>query len=72
MAFDSNTNINWVREVSLSEKCLNIEFFLVRIFRILDWIQENTDYKKLRIFTQCVKCLLISKNLRDNTKFTET
>ena len=32
--------------------------FLVRIFLYLDWIQEDTDQKKLRIwtlFTQCLK-----------------
>ena len=32
------------------EKCPNTEFFLVRIFLYLDWIQENTDQKKLRIW----------------------
>ena len=28
----------------------NMEFFLVRIFLYLDWIQENTDQKKPRIY----------------------
>ena len=40
---------------SLREKCPNTEFFLVRIFLYLDWMQENTDQKKLhiwRLFTQ--------------------
>ena len=40
---------------TLREKCPNTEFFLVSIFLYLDWIQENTDQKKLRIwilFTQ--------------------
>ena len=32
------------------EKCPNTEFFLVRIFLYLDWIQENKDQKKLRIW----------------------
>ena len=36
---------------TLREKCLNTEFFLVRIFLYLDWIQENTGQKKLRICT---------------------
>ena len=29
--------------VTLCEKCLNTELFLVRIFLYSDWIQENTD-----------------------------
>ena len=36
---------------SLREKCLNGVFFLVRIFLYSDWLQENTDQKKLRICT---------------------
>ena len=43
---------------SLREKCPNAEFFLVYIFLYSDWIQENTDEKKLRIwalFTQWIK-----------------
>ena len=36
---------------SLREKCPNTEFFLVRIFLYSDWIQENTDQKKLHIWT---------------------
>ena len=36
---------------SLREKCQNREFFLVRIFPYLDWIRENTDQKKLCIWT---------------------
>ena len=36
---------------ALREKCPNTEFFLVRIFLYSDWIQENTDHKKLRIWT---------------------
>ena len=46
-----------VKWLSLREKCPKTEFFLVRIFLYLDWIQENTDQKKLRIwtfFTQCI------------------
>ena len=35
----------------LLEKCPNTEFFLVRIFMFLVRIQENTDQKKLRIWT---------------------
>ena len=31
------------------EKCPNTVFFVVPIFLYLDWIQENTDQKKLRI-----------------------
>ena len=36
---------------TLREKCPNTEFFLVRIFPYLDWIRENTNQKKLRIWT---------------------
>ena len=41
--------------LTLREKCPNTEFFLVRILLYSDWIQENTNQKKLRIwklFTQ--------------------
>ena len=50
----SNVLVKWL---SLREKRPNTEFFLVRIFLYSDWIQENTDKKKLRIwtiFTQCI------------------
>ena len=36
---------------SLREKYPITEFFLVRIFSYSDWIRENTDQKKLRIWT---------------------
>ena len=36
---------------SLREKCLNTEFFLVRIFPYLDWIRKNTDQENLHIRT---------------------
>ena len=36
---------------SLCEMCPNTEFFLVRIFLHSDWIRENLDQKKLRIWT---------------------
>ena len=74
---------------SLREKCLNTEFFLLRIFLYSYFpvlgltkfpysaqIQENTDQKKLRIwtfFTQCgfafrlsVKGLQLPKYNKDN------
>ena len=35
---------------SLRKKCPHTEFFLVRIFLYSNWIQENTDQKKLRIW----------------------
>ena len=72
---------------SLREKCPNKEFFLVRIFLYSDWIlrkspfsvqiQENTEQKKLRIWTlftqwldtfyRCNKKLLLpeSGNIRN-------
>ena len=31
--------------------CPNTQFFLVHIFLYFDWIQENTDQNKLRIWT---------------------
>ena len=40
----------------LREKCPNTELFLVRIFLFSDWIQENTDQKKLRIWTLFTQC----------------
>ena len=48
-------------KVSLSEKCPNTKFFLVRIFLYSDWIhsvriQENMDQKKLRIWTLFTQC----------------
>ena len=42
--------------LALSEKCANTEIFLVCIFLYSNWILENADQKKLRIwalFTQC-------------------
>ena len=35
-----------------------MEFFLVRIFLYSDWIQENTDQKKLRIWTLFTQCII--------------
>ena len=43
--------------LSLREKCPNTEFFMVRIFLYSDWIQENTDQKKLRIWTIFRRCM---------------
>ena len=51
----------WICKWWLREKCPNTEFFLVRIFLYSEWILENTDQTKLRIwtlFTQCKKILL--------------
>ena len=50
---------------SLCEKCANTEFFLVRIFLHLNWIWENTEQKKLRIwtlFTHCGRRLFVRRN----------
>ena len=42
----------WILKTNaLRERCPNTEFFLVRIFLYLFWMQENTDQKKLRIWT---------------------
>ena len=43
--------VNGSRTVTLRENCPNTEFFLVRI-------QENTDQKKLRIWTLLTECHL--------------
>ena len=60
--------------LALCEKCLNTAFFLVRIFLHSDWIrkftglskspylvriQENTDQKKLRVWTLSTQCCRI-------------
>ena len=37
--------------LELLKNCLNKEFFLACIFPHLDWIRDNTDQKKLRIWT---------------------
>ena len=42
---------DWLIKWSLREKCPNTEFFLVSIFLYSVRIQENTDQKKLRIWT---------------------
>ena len=39
------------RKDALREKCPNTEFLLVYIFPYSNWIRENTDQKKLRIWT---------------------
>ena len=53
-----------VNKLTMHEKCPNTEFFLVCIFLYSDWIQENTDQRKLRLwifFTQCKFKALCSK-----------
>ena len=56
----------------LHEKCPNTKFFLVRISPHLDWIrrdtysvwmQENTDQKKLRIWTLFTQCYIIHRRI---------
>ena len=56
-------SLNPTPQPTLHEKCLNTEFFQVRIFLYLDWIQrftvqtqETTDQKKLRIWTLFMQC----------------
>ena len=41
---------------TLHENCPKTEFFLVRIFLYSVRIQENTDQKKLRIWTVSMHC----------------
>ena len=42
--------------LTLREKFLNTEFFLVRIFLYSVRMQENTDQKKIRILTLFTQC----------------
>ena len=58
----------WSITTRLGEKCLNTEYFLVRIFLYLDWIKKftlkNMDQKKLSvciIFTQCLRMIMINQ-----------
>ena len=65
---DSSINQLLSMTHSLREKCPNTELFLVRIFLYSDWIQENTDQKKLRIWillTQCQKVFLTNISEKD-------
>ena len=55
---------------SLCEKCPYTEFFLVRISPYLDWIQENTDQKKLRIWALFTQWILSVNNQREKMKYT--
>ena len=45
-------------KVSPCKKCPNTKFFHVRIFLYFDWIQENTNQKKLRIWTLFTQCII--------------
>ena len=51
--------------ITLREKCLNTEFFLVRKSPFSVRIQENMDQKKLRIWTLFSQRLIIIKNLKN-------
>ena len=43
-------------------------FFLVRISAYSYWVQENTDQKKLRIWTLLTQCIVFSLKMRDEVK----
>ena len=45
-------------KLSLREKCPDTEFFQVRVFLHSDWIWDNTDQKKICIWTLFTQCLL--------------
>ena len=45
------------RKMSLPEKYPNAEHFLVRILLYSDWMQENTDQKKLDLWTFFTQCM---------------
>ena len=57
--------------LSLREKCSNTEFFLVHIFPHLDWMRENTDQRKLRIWTLHAVCIFFVTFLRGLVKHIE-
>ena len=46
-------------------KSVQLEFFLVRFFLYSDWIQKNTDQKKLRIWTLFTQCWNVLFDLRN-------
>ena len=51
-SYDNSLDIFWYSLIILLlEKCPNTDFSLVRIFLYSVWIQENTDQKKLLIWT---------------------
>ena len=50
-------NLPQHKTFSLRGKCPNTEFFLVRIFVYSNWIPENTDWKKLSIWTLFTQCM---------------
>ena len=54
--FNKHAGILTEVNIALHEKCPNTEFFLVRIFPHSDWIRENMDQKKLRIWTLFTQC----------------
>ena len=52
--------------LALHEKCPKTEFFLVRIFLYSVLIQENTDQKKLRLWTLFTQCWLSAQREMEN------
>ena len=55
-------------KLSLREKCPNTELFLVRLFLYSDWIQENKDQKKLRIWTLFMQYVLLDESHKPKQK----
>ena len=55
----SLTFTDFVKEFSLRKKRRNTQIFLVRIFPYLVKIRENTDQKKLCIWTIFTQCLSV-------------
>ena len=55
--------------LSLPEKCPNTEFFLIRIFPHSARIRENTDQKKLRLWTHFTQCICnVSRNYYNKSR----
>ena len=61
---DLNMNNFTILSCALLKKHLNTEFFLVRVFLYLDWIQENTDKKNLRIWTIFTQWRFLNLDIR--------
>ena len=60
------------RLASLRENCANTKIILVRIFPYLDWIRENTDQKKLRVWSLFTQGVFSAKGVEAYSEFCQT
>ena len=56
------------RAFSLRKKCSNMEIFLVHIFLYSVQIKENTDQKKLGIWTLLTQCLISTDEVAESVE----